>query len=64
VRAADAEEALVAAGSTADLTDVGRLASAHLSPIDDLHATAAYRTAVAAVVVRQALAAALGEAAA
>jgi carbon-monoxide dehydrogenase medium subunit len=60
VRASEAEAALVQGGSPAD---AGAAASAVLDPIDDLHATAAYRKAVGAVVVERALVRAMEEAA-
>jgi carbon-monoxide dehydrogenase medium subunit len=52
VRATDAEAALQA-GSSID--DVTALATRDLSPVSDLHASAAYRRTVAAVLVRRAL---------
>jgi aerobic carbon-monoxide dehydrogenase medium subunit len=62
VRGHDAEAALIAGGAAADLAEVGRIAAAGLTPTDDVHASAAYRRHVAAVVVRRALARALEEA--
>jgi carbon-monoxide dehydrogenase medium subunit len=62
VRASDAEAALVAAGSTGDLTEVGRAAAEPLDPNDDLHASGAYRKKVASVVVQRALTTAIQEA--
>jgi carbon-monoxide dehydrogenase medium subunit len=62
VRGYDAEAALIAGGAAADLAEVGRIAAAGLTPTDDVHASAAYRRHVAAVVVRRALARALEEA--
>jgi carbon-monoxide dehydrogenase medium subunit len=62
LRCQDAEAALVAGGAGADLAEVGRVGAAGLTPTDDLHASAAYRRHVAAVVVRRALARALKEA--
>jgi carbon-monoxide dehydrogenase medium subunit len=62
VRCHDAEAALIAGGTAADLMDVGRAAAAGLHPIDDVHASAAYRKHVAPAIVRRALARALEEA--
>ncbi len=62
VRATGAEQALIAAGTGADLAAVGAEAAARLDPSDDIHASGAYRKQVAAVVVRRALAAAIQEA--
>ena len=45
-----------------DLSEVGRAAAASISPTDDVHASAGYRTHVAPVVVRRALERALEEA--
>jgi carbon-monoxide dehydrogenase medium subunit len=62
VRATAAEQALLAAGTAADLTGIGHEASAPLTPSDDLHASGQYRRQVAAVVVRRALTTAIEEA--
>jgi aerobic carbon-monoxide dehydrogenase medium subunit len=62
VRASAAEDALIAAGTRADLAAIGREAAEPLSPSDDVHATGKYRKQVAAVVVRRALAKAIEEA--
>jgi carbon-monoxide dehydrogenase medium subunit len=62
VRCHDAEAALKAGGVDGDLSEVGRAAAASISPTDDVHASAAYRTHVAPVVVRRALERALEEA--
>jgi carbon-monoxide dehydrogenase medium subunit len=62
VRATSAEQALVAAGTGADLAAIGREAAAPLTPTGDLHASGDYRKQVAAVVVRRALTEALEEA--
>ena len=63
VRAVDAEAALNGThASTADLTEVGHLASAGCSPSDDVHASAEYRTHVGAHLVQRALEQALGDA--
>lgn len=61
MRATAAEQALVAAGATADLTAIGEEAAAPLDPSDDIHASGEYRRRVAAVVVRRALARAIEE---
>jgi len=63
LRASEAEAAMV--GSTAqdlDLDEVGRTAAAATDPPDDIHASAAYRRSVGAVVVARALSRALEEA--
>jgi carbon-monoxide dehydrogenase medium subunit len=62
VRATGAEQALIAAGAGADLTDIAREATEPLIPSGDIHASGAYRKQVAAVVVRRALARAIEEA--
>jgi aerobic carbon-monoxide dehydrogenase medium subunit len=63
VRAVDAEAALNGTDpTTADLTEVGRIASAGCSPSDDVHASAEYRTHVSAHLVQRALEQALGDA--
>ncbi|HXY93866.1 MAG TPA: xanthine dehydrogenase family protein subunit M [Acidimicrobiia bacterium] len=63
IRPRDAEAALN--GSTpseADLTEIGRIASAACNPTDDVHASAEYRTHVGAHLVQRALKRALGDA--
>jgi aerobic carbon-monoxide dehydrogenase medium subunit len=62
IRATAAEQALVAGGAGADLAAIAREAAAPLDPSDDIHASAAYRKQVAAVVVRRALSRAIEEA--
>jgi aerobic carbon-monoxide dehydrogenase medium subunit len=62
IRAAAAEQALVAAGANADLASIGAEAANGLNPAADLHASADYRKRVAAVVVRRALQKAITEA--
>lgn len=62
VRAAAAEQALIAAGTGADLSAIGREAAEPLDPSGDIHATGAYRKQIAAVVVRRALTKAIEEA--
>jgi carbon-monoxide dehydrogenase medium subunit len=63
VRAVDAEAALNGTDpSTADLAEIGRLATAGCEPSDDVHASAEYRTSVGAHLVQRALEQALGDA--
>lgn len=62
IRVAAAEHALIAGGTGADLTEIGRIAANDLTPPDDVHASSAYRKQVAAVVVRRALSRAIAEA--
>jgi carbon-monoxide dehydrogenase medium subunit len=62
VRASEAEEALIAGGTSADLDAVGNLAAMNLAPSDDVHASGEYRKAVAATIVARAIAKALKEA--
>ena len=62
IRVAAAEHALIAGGTGADLTEIGRIAANDLTPPDDVHASSAYRKQVAAVVVRRALSRAIVEA--
>jgi carbon-monoxide dehydrogenase medium subunit len=63
VRALAAEDALNGTEpSTADLTEIGRLAVADCAPSDDVHASAEYRTSVGAHLVQRALEQALGDA--
>ena len=62
VRAAAAEQALIAAGTGADLSAIGREAADPLDPSGDIHASGAYRKQIAAVVVRRALTKAIEEA--
>jgi aerobic carbon-monoxide dehydrogenase medium subunit len=62
LRATLAEQALIAAGTHADLTAIGREAAAPLNPSDDIHASGAYRKQITAVVVRRALISAIQEA--
>ena len=62
VRATAAEQALVAAGTGADLAAIGHEAAAPLTPSRDIHASGEYRKQVAAVVVRRALSKAIQEA--
>jgi len=59
LRAADAEAALL---SGVDAAEAGRIAATGISPVDDIHASGAYRTQVTAVIVRRAIEAALKEA--
>ncbi|MDO8389744.1 MAG: xanthine dehydrogenase family protein subunit M [Actinomycetota bacterium] len=59
LRAAEAEAALLAG---ADAAEVGRVAASGLNPLDDIHASGAYRKQVAAVIVRRAVQAAMQEA--
>ena len=59
LRAADAEAALL---SGVDAAEAGRIAATGISPVDDIHASGAYRTHVTAVIVRRAIEAALKEA--
>jgi aerobic carbon-monoxide dehydrogenase medium subunit len=59
VRARDAEAALRGGAS---IDDAAAIATADLAPVSDLHATAAYRTKVAGVLVRRALTTALEQA--
>ncbi|MDO8365005.1 MAG: xanthine dehydrogenase family protein subunit M [Actinomycetota bacterium] len=59
LRASEAEAALMAG---ADVAEVARAATAGLTPSDDVHASGAYRTQVAAVMVRRALTKAIQEA--
>lgn len=59
LRAAEAEAALLAG---ADATEAGRVAASGLNPVDDIHASGAYRKQVAAVIVRRAVQAAMQEA--
>lgn len=59
IRAHDAEAALL---SGVDANEAGRLAANSINPSADIHATAAYRKQVAAVVVRRAITAALADA--
>jgi carbon-monoxide dehydrogenase medium subunit len=58
-RASDAEAALVAG---AGLDEVARIAIAGINPSDDLHASGAYRSQIAGVLVRRALTEAMEEA--
>lgn len=62
VRASEAEHALIAGGTTADLEAVGKLAAMNLAPSDDVHASGDYRKSVAATIVARAIAKALKEA--
>jgi carbon-monoxide dehydrogenase medium subunit len=62
VRASEAEQALIAGGTSADLDAVGNLAAMNLAPSDDVHASGEYRKAVAATIVARAIAKALKEA--
>ena len=62
VRASEAEQALIAGGTSADLDAVGNLAAMNLVPSDDVHASGEYRKAVAATIVARAIAKALKEA--
>ncbi len=62
VRASEAEQALIAGGTTADLEAVGKLAAMNLAPSDDVHASGDYRKSVAATIVARAIAKALKEA--
>ncbi|MET0663125.1 MAG: xanthine dehydrogenase family protein subunit M [Microbacterium sp.] len=67
VRASAAEQALVAASAgadlaTVDLAAIGGEAAAPLTPSADIHASAAYRKQITAVVVRRALSKAIEEA--
>ena len=62
IRASEAEQALLAAGTGADLDAIGKTAAAGLSPSDDVHASGDYRKSVAATVAARALAKALKEA--
>lgn len=62
VRASEAEQALIAGGTTADLDAVGKLAATNLAPSDDVHASGEYRKSVAATIVARAIAKALKEA--
>lgn len=62
VRASEAEQALIAGGTTADLEAVGKLAAMNLAPSDDVHASGDYRKSVAATIVARAIAKALEEA--
>ena len=59
MRASAAEAALL---SGADAAEAGKIAASHISPVDDIHASGAYRTQVTAVIVRRAIEAALKEA--
>ena len=59
LRASAAEAALL---SGADAAEAGKVAASHISPVDDIHASGAYRTQVTAVIVRRAIEAALKEA--
>jgi carbon-monoxide dehydrogenase medium subunit len=62
-RATAAEAALVGADpATADLTEIGRMATSELEPPDDIHASGGYRKSVGAVLVSRALARAIEEA--
>ena len=63
VRALAAEDALNGTEpSTADLTEIGRLAVTDCAPSDDVHASAEYRISVGAHLVQRALEQALGDA--
>ena len=63
LRSSDAEGSLVGtAVGDVDLEEVGRTAAAATDPPDDLHASAAYRRSVGAVVVARALRRAIAEA--
>ena len=63
-RASEAEAVLVGSSPDGvDLAEVGRLAASDLDPPTDVHASAAYRRRIAAVVVERALGAAFEEAA-
>lgn len=62
VRASEAEQALIAGGTAADLEAVGKLAAMNLAPSDDVHASGDYRKSVAATIVARAIAKALKEA--
>ena len=62
VRANAAELALMAGGAGSDFGLIGREAAAPLTPLDDLHASGAYRKHVVVPVVRRALARAIEEA--
>ena len=62
LRAAAAEAALLEAGVSAQLDEVGRIAAGDLQPTEDIHATADYRVTAAAVVVRRAVERAIREA--
>lgn len=62
IRASEAEQALLAGGTSADLDAVGKLAATNLAPSDDVHASGDYRKSVAATIVARAIAKALKEA--
>ncbi len=67
IRAREAEAALVGSAVAADaanLAEVGKLAASDLDPASDVHASAAYRQEIAAVVVERALTTAIKEASA
>jgi carbon-monoxide dehydrogenase medium subunit len=62
-RAGEAEAALVGSSPDAvDLAEIGRLAASDLDPPGDVHASAAYRRRIAAVVAERALVAAFEDA--
>lgn len=62
VRCTQAEAALLAGGAGTDLAEVGRVAATEIDPLDDIHASAAYRRHVTPALVRRALSRALEEA--
>jgi carbon-monoxide dehydrogenase medium subunit len=62
VRVAEAEHALLGTAGTEGVAAAAQLAADGLEPVDDVHASATYRSEVAAVVARTALTRALEEA--